>query len=109
LEETAAAHRARGLAPDAAMRAARIEIGGVAGVEEGIRTGGWEHALDIAINDLRYAARRLKGAPGFTTIAVLTLGLGVGATTAIFSAVNPILFAPLPYPGAERIVRVLEL
>jgi putative ABC transport system permease protein len=109
LDETAAAHRARGLTPDAAMRAARIEIGGVAHLEEDIRTAGWERAIDTAINDLRYAVRRLKGAPGFTTIATLTLALGIGATTAIFSAVNPILFARLPYAHADRIVRVLEL
>jgi predicted permease len=58
--------------------------------------------------DLRYAARRLLSAPGFTAIAVLTLSVGIGATTAIFSAVHPILFDPLPYPRADRIVMIWE-
>ncbi len=58
--------------------------------------------------DLRYGARVLAKKPGFTLIAVLTLALGIGATTAIFSAVNPILFEPLPYPRADRLAMVLE-
>ena len=57
--------------------------------------------------DLRYAARRLRAAPGFTAITVLTLALGIGGTTAIFSAVNPILFESLPYPHADRIAMIL--
>jgi len=58
--------------------------------------------------DLQYAARRLWSAPGFTAITVLTLSVGIGATTAIFSAVNPILFEPLPYPRADRIAMIRE-
>lgn len=59
-------------------------------------------------NDLRYGLRQLTVRPGFTALAVLTLALGIGATTAIFSVVNPILFQSLPYPNPERIVRVTE-
>ena len=58
--------------------------------------------------DLQYAVRRLWSAPGFTAITVLTLSVGIGATTAIFSAVNPILFEPLPYPRADRIAMIRE-
>src|SRR5216684_9354477 len=58
--------------------------------------------------DLRYGARMLMKQPGFTLIAVLTLALGIGASTAIFSAINPILFEPLPYPHADRIAVILE-
>ena len=60
------------------------------------------------LNDLRYGLRQLLVRPGFTALAVLTLALGIGATTAIFSVVNPILFQSLPYPDPDRIVRVTE-
>jgi putative ABC transport system permease protein len=58
------------------------------------------------IQDLRYAMRQLRKSPGFACVVVAILGLGIGATTAIFSAVNPILFEPLPYPHASRIVMI---
>src|SRR2546425_761281 len=63
----------------------------------------------MVLKDLRYAARCLRAAPGFTAIAVLTLALGIGATTAIFSAVNPVLFQSLPYPHAGRIAMISEM
>jgi putative ABC transport system permease protein len=65
--------------------------------------------MDTAIADLRYGLRRLRATPGFTAITILTLAIGIGWMTAIFSAVNPILFEPLPYPQAGRIMSVLEL
>ena len=109
LEQTTAAHVARGLSRTEALRAARLELGGVDQVKEQVRGYGWENVVATAITDLRYGARRLRAAPGFTTVTLLTLALGIGGTTAIFSAVNPILFEPLPYPHADRIVMVWEL
>lgn len=109
LEESTAAHVAHGLAPDEALRAARREVGGVMSVRDRVREAGWENAIEILLADLRYAARRLRADPGFTAVAVLTLSLGIGATTAILSAVNPILFQPLPYPQPDRIARIWEV
>ena len=64
--------------------------------------------LDDALQDGRYAIRSLRRSPGFATIAVLTLALGIGATTAIYSVVDTILLQPLPFSGADRLVRVVE-
>ncbi len=109
LEQATAAHAARGLAPHAALRAARLEVGNVTGVREQVRSYGWENGVGTFLADLRYAARGLRAAPGFTAITVLTLALGIGGTTAIFSAVNPILFESVPYPNPGRMTWILEL
>jgi putative ABC transport system permease protein len=108
LEEATAAHVANGLSPGQAARAARLEVGSVLGVREQVRGSGWEIAVEALLADLRFAARRLRATPGFTAVTVLTLALGIGATTAIFSAVHPILFAPLPYPEAGRVTMIWD-
>jgi putative ABC transport system permease protein len=106
LERATAAHIARGLSPEDALRAARLELGGVTQVTEHVRSARWAQHVETFAADLRFAARRLRVAPGFTIITVLTLALGLGASTAIFSAVYPVLFQPLPYPDPGRIAMV---
>jgi len=109
LENARAAHLARGLSPAEALRAARIEVGGVTNVREQVRRYGWENAVETMLADVRYAFRRFRGNPGVTIITVVTLAIGIGASTAIFSAVNPILFESLPYPGAKRITMISDM
>jgi predicted permease len=91
-----------------ALRRATVEIGNVTVAREHVRASGWEHGVDTLLGDVRYAFRGLRRDPVFTLVGALTLALGIGAATAIFSAVNPILFRPLPYPGAERIVTISD-
>ena len=97
-----------GLSPEAARRAAQLQYGNQTQMREEVRSYGWESALATFFSDLRYAARRLRRSRGFTAVSVITLALGLGACTAIFSAVYPILFAPLPYPQPSRIMMVWD-
>jgi putative ABC transport system permease protein len=97
-----------GMAYDEALRQATVEIGNVTVTREQVRASGWEHGIETLLTDARYAMRRLRRDPVFTLVASLTLALGIGAATAIFSAVNPILFRALPYPGADRIVTISD-
>jgi len=104
---TVQSHIARGMSTTGAQRAARAEFGSVVSTREQVRTHGWEHLVDTVFQDLRYGWRRLRAAPGFSAVAIVTIALGVGASTAIFSVVHPVLIASLPYPHADRLV-VLE-
>jgi putative ABC transport system permease protein len=109
LEQATAAFLATGLSPEDARRAARLELGNPSVAREQVRSSGWEHALRTLLGDLQYAARQLLRNPGFALVSTLTLALGIGAGTAIFSAVNPILFKPLPYPHANRLMMLWEM
>ncbi|HEY2979909.1 MAG TPA: ABC transporter permease [Anaerolineales bacterium] len=108
LDEATAGFVSKGLPPDEARRAARLELRGMTTVREQVRGYGWENGVDILFADLRYAARRLIGDPGFTAVSILTLALGIGASTAIFSVVDAVLLRALPYPNPQEIVRVWE-
>jgi putative ABC transport system permease protein len=105
-EEAIAAWMARGLSAENARRAARLELGNMTAAREQVRSYGWENSVRTLAADLGYAARQLRVNPGFAIVSVVTLALGIGASTAIFSAVNPILFKPLPYPHPRRVMMI---
>jgi len=97
-----------GMSRQEAERTARIELGGIEQVKEQVRasrSGAW---LDQLAADLRYAVRTLRRNPGFAAVTVITLALGIGANTALFSVVNALLLRALPYKDAERLVYVTE-
>jgi predicted permease len=98
--------REKGLSPEDSLYAARRAFGNATLIREQTREAwGWLR-LERFTKDTRYALRQLGRNSGFTAISILTLALGIGATTAIFSIVDSLLLRPLPYPNAPRIVRI---
>ena len=106
LDEAQEALMEKGLSPQEAQEAARKRFGNVASIAEtGRETWRWP-ALETFVMDLRYALRQLRKDLSFTIVAILILGLGIGATTAVFSVVNAVLIRPLPFREPQRLVRV---
>src|SRR5687768_8232285 len=97
---------AAGLPEAEARRRATIELGGVDQVQEDVRDTWVSRGLDDASRDVRYAARSLRRHPGFTVTAVLSLAIGIGASAAIFSLMDQVLFRLLPVQEPERLVLI---
>src|SRR6266568_282816 len=96
----------QGMSPKDALRAVRLERGSLEVTKEVVRSAGWESFLETCWQDLRFGLRQLRKNQGLTAVCVLTLAIGIGATTAIFSVVDSLLLRPLPYPNSHRIVRI---
>ena len=95
-----------GLSPAAARRAARIELGGVEQVKESVRAARVSAWFDSLVQDLRFGLRMLRKSPGFTAVAVLTLAVGIGSASAVFTVLYDAIIRPLPYRDSNQLVYI---
>src|SRR5260221_2824677 len=97
-----------GMSRKEALRAVRLERGSLEVSKEIVRCGGWESFVETCWQDLRFGLRMLRKSPGFTAVAVLSLALGIGANTAIFSIINGLMLRTLPVGDPGRLVELLH-
>ena len=109
LDSSVEARVRAGMTPEDARRAARVELGSIEAVKDYTRGVGWEATVEQAWRDLRYGARTLRRSPAFAAVVVVTLTLGIGANTAIFSAVNAIMLRTLPVAHPEELISLKAL
>ena len=108
LELDAEERVAAGVSPEEAQDSARRAFGNITRIREDSRavwTARWREQVQ---QDLTYAVRGFARNPGFTLVAILTLALGIGANTAVFTVVNSVLLRPLPFPDSDRVIRIME-
>jgi hypothetical protein len=105
-EQEVAKYRRAGMSEDEARRQARLAFGGHEQMKEDCREARGTSVLEQTVQDTKYAARQLRANPIFALTMIVTLALAIGANSAIFSVVESVLIRPLPYPRADRIVRI---
>src|SRR6266446_3048161 len=108
LERQVATNIAAGLSPEEARRTALLDFGGVEQFKEECRDARGVNRIESLLADVRYGFRSLRKSPGFAIVSVLTLALGIGANTAIFSMVNALLLHPYNFRNLDSLVRVWE-
>jgi predicted permease len=98
-----------GMTPEEARRQALIRLGGVEQVRQAVRDQTGFASLEVLGRDLKYATRALLRTPGFTTVAILIMALGIGASVSLFTVVHSVLLRPLPFPHSDRLVAIYSL
>src|ERR1700687_4031319 len=106
LEMAAEEKMKQGMSRNDALRAVRLERGNLEVTKEVVRNAGWEFLVETLSQDLRFAGRMLRKNPGFAAVAVLTLALGLGANTAIFTVINAVMLRALPVQHPEQLATV---
>lgn len=106
LNESIADKERRGYTPQQASRMARVEMGSTNAVKHHVRSTGWETLMENLLQDLRYILRVLRRSPGFTAVAVLSLALGIGANTAIFTLIRQVVLKQLPVQNPQELYSI---
>src|SRR5690349_986559 len=108
IDELTAANIAAGMSPGVARRRAMLEFGGQEQVKEEVRDVYRVRILDGTVANLKAAMRFLRKSPTFSATVILTLALGIGANSAVFSAIDAVLLRPLPFPDGEQLMKLEE-
>src|ERR1700730_11111518 len=108
IDEMTAAHIAAGMSPQEARRRAVLEFGGGEQIKEELRDVHRVRVVESTVANLKSAFRFIRKSPSFSAVIIVTLALGIGANSAVFSAIDAILLRPLPFPNGDRLMKVSQ-